>query len=56
MDNQSLTAALLHQRPKLGASSIKTYCSMLRSLYATMKGENGIEFFQKESNKILEYI
>jgi hypothetical protein len=43
-------------RPKLSASSLKTYVSILSNIYKQMKGEGGIDFFSDDVKKILEYM
>lgn len=43
------------KRPNLSQSSLKTYCSLLLSIYKKMEADQGIEFF-KEHKKIIEYI
>jgi hypothetical protein len=47
--------ALKKNRPNLSESSLKTYCSLLCSLYRTLEGENGLEFFN-DVDKILDHI
>jgi integrase len=43
-------------RPKLSASSLKTYVSILSNIYKTMKGEGGVGWFSDDTKKILEYM
>jgi hypothetical protein len=47
--------ALKKNRPNLSASSLKTYSSLLTSLYRTLEGKNGLEFFNNV-DKILNHI
>lgn len=43
------------KRPNLSQSSLKTYCSLLLSIYKKMEADEGMEFF-KQHKKIIEYI
>ena len=43
-------------RPKLSASSLKTYVSILSNIYKAMKGDGGIDFFSDDVKEILEYM
>jgi hypothetical protein len=43
-------------RPKLSASSLKTYISILSNIYKQMKGEGDIDWFSDNVKEILEYM
>jgi integrase len=43
-------------RPSISDGSLKTYCSVLNSLYNKLGGQNGIAFFQNEPDKIITHI
>jgi hypothetical protein len=43
------------KRPNLSASSLKTYTSLLVSIYNKLNGEGGMDFF-KEHGKIVDHI
>ena len=47
---------IAEKRPKLGASSVKTYISILSNIYKAMKGEGGIDFYSDNVKGILEYL
>ena len=47
---------IVEKRPKLGASSIKTYISILSNIYKAMDGDGGIDFYSENVKKILEYL
>jgi hypothetical protein len=43
-------------RPKLSASSLKTYISILSNIYKQMKGDGDVDWFSKNIKEILEYM
>jgi integrase len=43
-------------RPKLSASSLKTYVSILSNIYKQMKGDGDVDWFSKNVKEILEYM
>jgi hypothetical protein len=43
-------------RPKLSASSLKTYVSILSNIYKAMKGDGDVDWFSKNIKEILEYM
>jgi hypothetical protein len=43
-------------RPKLSASSLKTYVSILSNIYKQMKGDGDIDWFSDDVKQILEYM
>jgi site-specific recombinase XerD len=43
-------------RPKLSASSLKTYVSILSNIYKQMKGDGDVDWFSKNVKQILEYM
>ena len=53
---EELCEALKKNRPNISANTVKTYCSTLNSLYKKLNGEDGVEFFHKNQDKILEHI
>ena len=52
---QLLENKIMERRPKLGISSVKTYFSILASLYMKMKGTGDINWFSDNHKSILEY-
>jgi hypothetical protein len=52
---ERLLEAFKEKRPNLSQSSLKTYCSLLCSLYKKMEATEGIKFF-KNHKDIVEYI
>lgn len=53
---EHITDALKDKRAKLSPNSIKTYVSILASLYGKMKGEAGLDFFNTSKTLILDHI
>ena len=54
---QELTDKIKENRPKLGASSLKTYVSILFNIHKAMESEdNKIEWFSDNVKEILEYL
>ena len=53
---QLLEKEIMERRPKLGISSVKTYLSILASLYMKMKGTGDINWFSDNHKSILEYL
>ena len=51
-----ISKQIAEKRPKLGASSIKTYISILSNIYKAMDGDGGIDFYFENVKKILEYL
>lgn len=51
-----LASVIKTNRPKISDSSIKTYTSLLHNLYKKLNGEDGVDFFKNEKNKILEHV
>lgn len=51
-----LASLIKTNRPKISDSSVKTYTSLLHTLYKKLDGEDGIDFFKSGKNKILEHI
>ena len=47
---------LKSNRPKLSDSSLKTYTSLLFKLYNTLEADNGLEFFNKNEDRILKHL
>jgi hypothetical protein len=47
---------IVEKRPKLGASSIKTYLSILTNIYKNVKGTGNIEWFSDSYKTILDYL
>jgi hypothetical protein len=43
-------------RPNISEGSIKTYCSILNSLYKKLEGVHGVDFFFNEPEKIIAHI
>jgi len=43
-------------RPSISDGSLKTYCSVLNSLYNKLGGTNGVQFFHDEVSKIIAHI
>ena len=54
---QLLEEKIMERRPKLGISSVKTYLSILTSLYKNMQGtDDSINWFSDNHKSILEYL
>jgi hypothetical protein len=53
---QALTDTIKNNRPKLGDNSIKTYVSILKSLYASMKGDGMVEWYNENVDEIIEHL
>ena len=51
-----LQEKIKENRPNLSTSSVKTYISILSNLYKKLNGEENIEWFKKEPDKILKYL
>lgn len=51
--NDQLRKEIIHNRPKLGSNSVKTYVSTLSSYYKKM-GANNIDFFSKNVKQIID--
>jgi hypothetical protein len=47
---------IMKNRPKLSASSLKTYVSILSNIYKQMKGDGNVDWFSKNVKEILEYM
>lgn len=47
-----IAEGLKKQRPNLSESSLRTYASILNSLYKKFDGEDGIKFFDKQEEII----
>lgn len=43
-------------RPSISDGSLKTYCSVLNSLYNKLGGQSGVQFFSDNVNKIIAHI
>jgi hypothetical protein len=43
-------------RPKLSASSLKTYVSILSNIYKAMKGDGDVDWFSKNVKEILDFL
>jgi HSP90 family molecular chaperone len=43
-------------RPKLSASSLKTYVSILSNIYKQMKGDGDVDWFSDNVKEILEFM
>lgn len=52
---EELLEEFKEKRPGLSQSSLKTYCSLLSSIYKKMEGDGGVRFFKKHGD-IIEYI
>jgi len=52
---QDIIDALLAKK-EFTDSTLRTYSSLLASIYTKLDGKNGVEFFSKEADKILDYI
>ncbi len=53
---QNISNKLRANREKISDSSIKTYASMLSSINKKLGGEKDLEFFSKDTDKIINYI
>jgi hypothetical protein len=53
---QLLSDKIQANRPKLGANSIKTYVSMLKSLYTSMKGDGLVKWYNENVHEIIEHL
>jgi hypothetical protein len=53
---QALTDKIQANRPKLGANSINTYVSILKSLYTSMKGDGLVEWYSENVDEIIEHL
>jgi hypothetical protein len=51
-----LEKKIVEKRPKLGASSIKTYLSILTNIHKNLKGAGNIEWFSDSYKTILDYL
>jgi hypothetical protein len=51
-----LATIIKTNRPKISDSSVKTYTSLLHTLYKKLDGDNGVDFFKTGRKKILEHI
>jgi len=52
---QDIEDALLTKK-EFTSSTLRTYCSLLASLYNKLNGDGGIEFFTKQKEDIISYI
>jgi hypothetical protein len=53
---EEIATKIKDNRPKLSASSLKTYVSILSNIYKQMKGDGDIDFFSDNVKEILEYM
>ena len=54
---QNIDEKIRHNRPNLGASSVKTYVSILSNLHKNLKAsDEDLDWFSKEEKKIMEFL
>jgi hypothetical protein len=53
---KEIATKIKDNRPKLSASSLKTYISILSNIYKAMDAEGGLEFFSDDVKKIIDFL